>query len=80
LLLEHNADPNAGMYPSASCNHVDIIHLLRQYGANNWNDVLQAACHNHRVTMIELMINFGADKCDCNGNGDCQRFFEDINY
>ena len=43
------------------CNNINIIRLMIEKGANNWNNGLYYACKGGHMEIVKLMIERGAD-------------------
>ncbi len=55
---------NSGLYNSCKGGHINIVKLIIDNGANNFNDGLIWACLCGHIDIIKLMIDKGADNYD----------------
>lgn len=66
LMIEHNTDINYNEYMFDACiyGRTNIVKLMIEYGADNWNDGLYYACKcggDSGVEIIKLMVQHGAN-------------------
>jgi ankyrin repeat protein len=62
-----NAHSTRFAYDNARSTRLEIIKLMIEKGANNWNDGLCSACRNENLEIVKLMIEKGATHCNnCN--------------
>lgn len=58
---------NSGLYNACGIGNIELVYLLIQLGANDWNIGLTNSCLNNRQQIINIMLSKGASFCfNCN--------------
>lgn len=58
---------NSGLYYACGNGNIDLVHLLIQLGANDWNNGLTNSCLNNHQQITNIMLKKGATFCGhCN--------------
>jgi hypothetical protein len=65
-LIELGADDwNWGFYYASKKGQLDVVMRLMEKGATAWNRGLSGACQGKHKNIVRLMIQCGANQCDC---------------
>lgn len=62
VFMKVKFDRNAGLFHACCVGNMDIIHLMIQHGANNFDGELVRACRSGNLEIVHLMIQKGAKK------------------
>ena len=61
MLVQHGANPNAGIFQACNSDEFKKLSILIQCGANDWDEGLRGACMGGHSYITEFMLQHGAN-------------------
>ena len=63
LIIEKGVDLEYGLYGACKSGHMNIINLMIEKGASDWNWGLSNACQGSDIDIVKFLIEKGATEC-----------------